>query len=65
MNSKADSLFIILLIDDSPDVRAILREALTLEGYEVAEAADGYAAGTHEGDVCPMGDSTCLPQHFQ
>jgi DNA-binding response OmpR family regulator len=31
----------ILIIDDSPDLRAQLREALTLEGYHVVEAGDG------------------------
>ena len=31
----------ILLIDDSPDVRAVLRVALESEGYSVIEAADG------------------------
>jgi CheY-like chemotaxis protein len=32
---------VILVIDDSPDVRNLLREALQLEGYQVVEAADG------------------------
>ena len=31
----------ILVIDDSPDFRNLLREVLTLEGFQVAEAADG------------------------
>ena len=31
----------ILLIDDSPDVRSVLRVALESEGYFVLEAADG------------------------
>ncbi len=37
----------ILLIDDSPDVRARLREALQLEGYQVLEAADGVEGLRH------------------
>jgi DNA-binding response OmpR family regulator len=32
---------LILLIDDSPDFRNLLRVVLSLEGYEVVEAADG------------------------
>jgi len=31
----------ILIIDDSSEVRAIMREALALDGYQVIEAADG------------------------
>lgn len=31
----------ILVIDDSPDFRNLLREALKLEGYNVVEASDG------------------------
>lgn len=31
----------ILVIDDEPQVRATVREALLLEGYEVAEASNG------------------------
>lgn len=31
----------ILLIDDDPDLRAMLSEMLTREGYEVASAPDG------------------------
>jgi two-component system OmpR family response regulator len=38
----ADSL--ILLVDDDPDIREVLRIALTRAGHRTAEAADGTAA---------------------
>jgi DNA-binding response OmpR family regulator len=34
----------ILIVDDEPTVRALLRDLLELEGHEVREAADGIAA---------------------
>jgi response regulator NasT len=34
----------ILIVDDDSDSRAILRAFLTREGFEVAEASDGYDA---------------------
>ncbi len=34
----------VLLVDDDEDVRAVLRELLELEGYEVLEAAHGAHA---------------------
>ena len=34
----------ILVVDDDPSVRALLRDVLELEGHTVAEAVDGYAA---------------------
>jgi CheY-like chemotaxis protein len=34
----------ILVADDDPAIRALLRELLSDEGYEVVEAADGRAA---------------------
>jgi two-component system, OmpR family, KDP operon response regulator KdpE len=34
----------ILVVEDTPDVRAMVREALTEAGYRVLEAADGDAA---------------------
>ena len=37
----ADNHATILLIDDSPDFRNLLREALHLEGYRVVGARDG------------------------
>ena len=39
--ANKDLVGMILLIDDSPDVRAVLRLALESEGYSVIEAADG------------------------
>ncbi|MBI1734558.1 MAG: response regulator [Candidatus Rokubacteria bacterium] len=34
----------VLVIDDNPDIRALLREAFELHGYEVEVAANGRAA---------------------
>ena len=34
----------VLVVEDSPDVRALLVEALRDEGHEVITAADGLAA---------------------
>ena len=34
----------ILVVDDDPSVRALVRDVLEMEGYEVALAEDGFAA---------------------
>lgn len=34
----------ILIVDDEPDVRKVVRSVLEADGYQVAEAADGHAA---------------------
>ncbi|NOK58003.1 MAG: DNA-binding transcriptional response regulator, NtrC family [Chloroflexi bacterium AL-W] len=34
----------ILIVDDSPNVRTLMRRLLTSVGYHVVEAADGYEA---------------------
>ena len=34
----------LLLVEDKPELRAMLRKALEREGYDVDEAADGSAA---------------------
>ncbi len=34
----------ILVVDDDPSVRALLRDVLELEGHEVCDVPDGYAA---------------------
>ena len=31
----------VIVVDDSPEIRSVLRTVLELEGYEVVEAADG------------------------
>lgn len=36
----------ILIVDDEPDVRKVVRSVLEADGYQVAEAADGPAALT-------------------
>ncbi len=35
---------VILVIEDDADIRALLRLALTIEGYEIIEASDGRQA---------------------
>jgi two-component system, NtrC family, nitrogen regulation response regulator NtrX len=34
----------VLIVDDDPDIRCLLRDVLEDEGYDVREAADGLAA---------------------
>ncbi len=41
----------ILIVDDEPDVRKVVRTILEADGYEVAEAADGQAALTLLGSI--------------
>jgi two-component system cell cycle sensor histidine kinase/response regulator CckA len=42
----------ILLVEDEPEVRAMLKESLEASGYEVVEAADGDAAlGRYRADA--------------
>lgn len=43
----------ILLVDDEPELRRMLRRYLQAEGFEVAEAADGPAALTRFRDLSP------------
>ena len=37
----------VLVVDDEPEIRALVRDALTGEGFEVAEAASGEEAVAH------------------
>jgi len=45
----------ILLVDDEPDVRAVIAEMLQSEGYRVLEASNGHdalaASNAHEGNI--------------
>ena len=41
----------ILVVDDEPEVRKVVRSVLEADGYEVTEAADGPAALTLMGSV--------------
>jgi DNA-binding response OmpR family regulator len=43
----------ILVVDDDPDVRTLLRRMLSIEGYAVAEAADGPSALAQVGAFTP------------
>ncbi|WKX73663.1 response regulator transcription factor [Streptomyces sp. XD-27] len=44
MPSPTPASAVVLVVDDDPDVRAAVVDALAVEGYEVREAADGLAA---------------------
>jgi len=37
---------LIMIVDDEPGVRALLRDTLSLAGFEVIEASDGMSALT-------------------
>ena len=41
----------ILLVDDEPEVRAVIRDVLELNGYTVLEAGDATEAATVEASV--------------
>ncbi|HEX8446966.1 MAG TPA: response regulator [Sphingomonas sp.] len=43
----------IMTVDDSPSMRALLRNALSAQGYTVAEAEDGIDALERIGDAAP------------
>lgn len=43
----------ILIVDDEPTVRALLRDVLEIEGYEIAEANDGESALTAVAEEVP------------
>lgn len=43
----------ILIVDDEPSVRALVRDVLELEGYDVVEAADGPSALSSVVDAKP------------
>lgn len=50
--SKPDGHFRILVAEDDPEMRALLTDELTDEGYEVIQAEDGQEAAykiTHQG----------------
>jgi len=43
----------ILIVDDEPTVRALLRDVLEIEGYDIVEASDGEAAIAAVADEVP------------
>ena len=43
----------LLLVDDDPDLRRVLREGLQAAGYRVVEASDGRSALAKLGEVQP------------
>jgi CheY-like chemotaxis protein len=53
------SLSTIMVVDDDPDQRLLLREILEADGHEIVEAADGQAA--LEGLSNPNHLPNCLP----
>ncbi len=51
--SGAPPRYRVLVIDDEPQIRATLREALVFEGYDVTEATNGAEALVMLGDLRP------------
>jgi CheY-like chemotaxis protein len=44
----------VLIVDDSPDIRVILKRLLTSKGYRVVEAANGHQAVQVARRCCPQ-----------
>lgn len=53
LNCGSNSRPLILIVDDEEDLRRVLRECLSMEGYRIAEAADGEEALAKTREIQP------------
>lgn len=53
LNCGSNSRQLILIVDDEEDLRRVLGECLSMEGYRIAEAADGEEALAKTREIQP------------